>query len=221
MKNLEPSQCAFNLIYSFDPMHSIDGILVQDYRRKLAESLAAEVSKKKCRRFDFVVPIPMTGILYAKYVSEYLNIPYIEIFDREKRIRTLDMPNGERVKYYNEYFSSFESSLVGKSILVVDEALISGTTAMLVSKWLAKFKAKNYSFAFASPPMSGYCPNKYIKESDRAIADGPVGDALSVSIRKFADRMEADDIYFVSSEGFQRVIYEKTRCMLCFSQIYG
>lgn len=221
LKTLNPNQCSFNLLYSFDPSHSVEGILVEEYRKKLAELLARRIIQAGGGGVDYVVPIPATGILYGKFVAEYLSLPFLEVFDREKRIRTLHLPSQERVDFYKNHSVYDSCSVSGKRILLVDEALISGTTAVLVSERIKHLGVKSYSFAFASPPLSFYCPNNYIKEKGRIIQNGTDEGGLYNSIKKFKEKSGAESVFFVNSDEFNSALYDRTRCSLCFNQIYS
>lgn len=219
MKNLEASQCSFNIIYTFDPDHEIDGKLVRSYRSDLAEILANKILKSTMHKYDYIVPIPMTGIFYAEKLARIMGIPMVEIFDRDKQTRTLSLTSVDRHEFYEKYFSKFKMELENKRILIVDEALISGTTIKLLSNWLKRFPLLKYSFAFVSPPMSGYCPNRNIKENERIAKVTNLGEIDMNALNEFIGQTGADTMYFNSAEDFNKLLFSNSRCSHCFNQI--
>ncbi|MYM62861.1 hypothetical protein [Pseudomaricurvus sp. HS19] len=217
MYEITPDKCSFNLIYTYSKEHVVDSISVEEYRRDLSLALAQEIVKRGIE-YQCVVPIPNTGIQYASVMAEALGLKYLDIFRRQKVSRTLGMATGERSLYYERFLSRVEHEISHEKILFVDEALISGTTTTAISSWAQENKIKSYSFAFASPPMINYCPLRVIRDVDRRLDPGVNSGDVDRKMSELKAELGCDDIVFLSSRKFSKIVDSERRCTLCFSQ---
>lgn len=218
--NLTQDKCAFNIIYSFDADHNIDGQPINIFRKRLAYALAEQV-KNSGVKIDYVIPIPNTGIGYAKHVSKILNAKYLNPFVKKKVARTLGMTTGQRLDFYDRFLEHMKLPEGLSKVLFVDEALISGTTAIAISDWAKNKKIEEFSFGFASPPMINYCPSQMIKFAPRIFDLADEFSPLELKISEFKSLIGSDDIYFVPSQIFEEIVLSDRRCTLCFSKYYA
>lgn len=213
--NVTQTQCAFNVIYSLAADHEINGELVSGIRRKISSSLADTILKSEAE-YDAVIPIPNTGIAYAKNIAKRLGIEYINPFKKVKNSRTLSLPKSDRKKFYERFLCDTPLDAAHQNVLVVDEALISGTTAFAVADWL-KPRVKNFAFAFASPPMINYCMCGVVKYSPRIISVVDNEDDINESVDKFNEILGSSQLYFIEPRDFQKIIDSRRMCSLCFA----
>lgn len=218
--NITPNQCSFNIIYSFDADHDINGIPVSLFRRELAKCLAKQIQLSG-KTYDHIIPIPNTGIFYGKWLAKFLGVNYLNPFKKRKKTRTLSLTRPERTDFYSRFLEDNGIAENIDRVLFVDEALISGTTLFAISSWAQKKSIKNFSFAVASPPMINYCPDRIIKDEERALEPSLSDIALTKRVNDFTLKLQCDDLFFVSSEEFNSIMTSNERCTLCFSRNYG
>jgi glutamine phosphoribosylpyrophosphate amidotransferase len=216
---LTQDQCAFNIIYTFSPEHDIDGVTVAQIRQELARLLANEIQESGLT-IRYIIPIPSTGIYYAKYVAKYLKIEIINPYKKNKNIRTLRLKYKERHSFYDRYLDNAEVPNSIDDVLFIDEALISGTTTKLVSEWANNQGIRNFSFAFASPPIINYCPNKMVRSVARALDPGAGNMETEMAVGVLSKSLKSTKVIFLPSQKFEDAMSGDRRCTLCFSKIY-
>jgi glutamine phosphoribosylpyrophosphate amidotransferase len=210
-------KCTFNIIYTYDVSHLIEGTPVKHFRTELAKSLAAQIMEKGLN-VKYVIPIPNTGIVYAKEVAKHLNAKYMNPFVKKKISRTLGMNNRDRVSFYDRFLENMElGEDIGETIFI-DEALISGTTISIMAEWARKKGISSYSFGFASPPIINYCPQQVVKNSRRLLDPATTDLSTDEAIKELNREIGSKDIFFVLSAEFSTILSGRTRCSLCFSQ---
>ena len=194
--------CIFEYIYFARPDSIIKNISVYEYRKKLGASLAKETHVDS----DIIVPVPDSGlpaaIGYAEEIKKnvewgiirnhYVGRTFIE---PTQQIRSL----GVKLKH------SINKTLIkNKSLILVDDSLVRGTTSVKIIKMLYDAGAKEVHLRIASPP---------IKYPDYYGVDTPDKNELLASrytledMRKF---INAKTLRFLSLEGLYKSMgYEK------------
>jgi len=209
------SQCAFNIIYSLAADHEINGETIASKRKRLATALALKIKLSKVE-FDAIMPIPETGIIYAKHIANELKVPFINPFKKKKTTRTLLLPIENRSAFYKRFLLNSQLHVKYKNVLIVDEALISGTTVSSVANWV-KDKAERYSFAFASLPMINQCFLGNIKYSKRILSFGVNETNLINSLGLLNEELGSDKLFFLDQSSFFEIIDAERCCTLCFA----
>ncbi len=210
-------KCAFSIIYTYDASHVIEGTPVKYFRAVLAKLLAAQILKSGLN-ITHVIPIPNTGIMYAKEVAKHLNATYVNPFVKAKIPRTLGMNSSDRVKFYERFLERQELNEELGETIFIDEALISGTTISIVAEWAKVKGISSFSFGFASPPMINFCPQHVIKNSHRVLDPDANDVSTDEAIEELSRGLGSRNIFFISSREFSTTISGDKRCSLCFSQ---
>ena len=121
---------------------------------KLGQKLAEKESEAKWPKEIAVVPIPNSGKFFAKGYSERLKIPYKEIILKKDKKRSLEtMDENERDDYLKTCFTYDVEKLV-KSVILVDEAIVTGKTLKTVITRLRKFGVENVKVRIVAPLKS-------------------------------------------------------------------
>ncbi len=143
--------CIFEYIYFSRPDSIAKGISFYEYRKKLGRQLAKE-SYVKC---DLIVPVPDSGVPSAIGFSEeagqnvelgiirnhYVGRTFIE---PTQQIRSL----GVKLKH------NVNKALVkNKSLILIDDSLVRGTTSVKIVKMLYEAGAKEIHLRISSPPI--------------------------------------------------------------------
>jgi len=200
---MKERSCIFEYIYFSRPDSIINNVSVYEYRKKLG----AELAKESYIDSDLIIPVPDSGVPAAIGYSEevkknvelgiirnhYVGRTFIEPI---QKIRSL----GVKLKH------SINKPLIkDKSLILIDDSLVRGTTSVKIIKMLYEAGAKEVHLRIASPP---------IKYPDYYGVDTPNKDELLASrfnledMRKF---INAKTLQFLSIEGLYRSMGYKKR----------
>ncbi|HYC42821.1 MAG TPA: amidophosphoribosyltransferase [Noviherbaspirillum sp.] len=154
--------CAFEFVYLARPDSVIDGASVYATRLKMGEYLAEKIRREmSAGDIDVVMPIPDSSRPAAMELALKLNIEYREGFIKNRYIgRTFIMPGqAERKKSVRQKLNAISSEFKGKSVLLVDDSIVRGTTSREIVQMARDSGAKRVIFASAAPPVK--FPNVY------------------------------------------------------------
>ncbi len=210
---IEKSFCIFEFVYFARADSILDGKSVHQVRKSIGKSLAAKIRDE----IDMVVPSPDSGISAAIGLSEATGTPlewgihrnpfggrtFIQPGQSSREIRA-------RLKY-----NPIAPLVEGKSIAVVDDSLVRGTTARQLISLLKKAGARAVHMIIASPPYLYPC---YYGIDIPLVKELAVA---SANLREMAHRLGAESITFASLEDlYQGVGGAREYCTGCFSGKY-
>tara|TARA_B110000438_G_scaffold214505_1_gene206784 strand:- start:1853 stop:3280 length:1428 start_codon:yes stop_codon:yes gene_type:complete len=188
--------CIFEYIYFSRPDSLINNISVYEYRKKLGHELAKETHVEA----DLIIPVPDSGVPaaigYAEKMKKNVELGIIRnhyvgrtFIEPTQQIRSL----GVKLKH------NINKSLVkNKSVILIDDSLVRGTTSVKIIKMLYEAGAKKVHLRIASPP---------IKYPDYYGVDTPNKNELLASkfnlegMKKF---INANSLKFLSIEGLYK-----------------
>lgn len=154
--------CAFEYVYLARPDSVIDGASVYATRLKMGEYLAEKVRREySMGDIDVVMPIPDSSRPAAMELALKLNLEYREGLIKNRYIgRTFLMPGQAiRRKSVRQKLNTIGSEFKGKSVLLVDDSIVRGTTSQEIVQMARDAGAKRVIFASAAPPVK--YPNVY------------------------------------------------------------
>ena len=195
--------CVFEYIYFSRPDSIIKGTSVYEYRKRLGAELAKESHVKS----DIIVPVPDSGVPaaigYSEKIKKNVELGIIRnhyvgrtFIEPTQQIRSL----GVKLKH-----NVNKSLIKNKSIILIDDSLVRGTTSVKIIKMLYEFGAKEVHVRISSPP---------IKYPDYYGVDTPDKNELLASkfdleeMRKF---INAKTLNFLSIEGLYKSMGYETR----------
>ena len=197
-----PRPDIFEYIYFARPDSFLGGRSVYQVRKTLGQQLALESPANA----DVVVPVPDSGVPAAIGYAQAANIPYeLGIIRNHYVGRTFIQPTqsvrdqGVRMKH-----SANRSVVEGKSIVLLDDSLVRGTTSVKIVRMMREAGAREVHFRISSPPITH--PDFYgIDTPDR---DKLLAANLDVEgMRKY---IGADSLAFLSIDGVYRAMgYER------------
>jgi amidophosphoribosyltransferase len=210
-KKVKKHFCIFEHIYFSRPDSIIDNQLVYDVRKRIGKQLAKETYVES----DMVVPVPDSGLISALGYANQSKIPFELGLTRSHYIgRTFIQPKQEirdlGVKLKHSAMRLFEN----KTVTVIDDSIVRGTTAKKIIKMIKKAGAKKIHMRIASPPVTGPCwygidtPNR-----QELIA----GDSNIKEIKEF---IGADSLEYISVDGLHKAVQGKGFCDACFTNNY-
>ena len=188
--------CAFEFVYLARPDSVIDGASVYATRLKMGEYLAEKVRREmSLGDIDVVMPIPDSSRPAAMELALKLNLSYREGFIKNRYIgRTFIMPGQSvRRKSVRQKLNAIGAEFKGKSVLLVDDSIVRGTTSREIVQMARESGAKRVIFASAAPPVR--YPNVYgidMPTRNELIAHGRDDEEIRREIT--ADRLVYQDL---------------------------
>tara|TARA_Y100000590_G_scaffold208661_1_gene236434 strand:+ start:531 stop:1964 length:1434 start_codon:yes stop_codon:yes gene_type:complete len=195
--------CIFEYIYFSRPDSIINNISVYEYRKKLG----AELAKESNVRADLIIPVPDSGVPaaigYSEEIKENVELGIIRnhyvgrtFIEPTQQIRSL----GVKLKH-----NVNKPLIKGKSLILIDDSLVRGTTSVKIIKMLYEAGAKEVHLKIASPP---------IKYPDYYGIDTPDKDELLASKFDLGGMLKftkAKTLQFLSIEGLYKSMGYKER----------
>ena len=194
--------CIFEYIYFSRPDSIINNVSIYEYRKKLG----AELAKEDNIETNLVVPVPDSGVPAAIGYSEKIKKNFeLGIIRNHYVGRTFIEPTQQIRSLGVKLKHSINKSLVkNKSLTLIDDSLVRGTTSIKIIKMLYESGAKEVHLRIASPP---------IKYPDYYGVDTPSKDELLASkmdLESMRKHINAKTLKFLSIDGLYRSMgYEK------------
>src|SRR6516225_9380396 len=154
--------CIFEYVYFARPDSIIDNISVYRARMRMGDRLADKILRERPDHdIDVVIPIPDTSRTSALQLAQRLGLKYREGFIKNRYIgRTFIMPGQElREKSVRSKLNALDLEFRGKTVLLVDDSIVRGTTSAQIIELAREAGAKKVYFASAAPPVR--FPNVY------------------------------------------------------------
>lgn len=154
--------CIFEYVYLARPDSILDDIPVYQARIYMGERLGHRVKQEWPNHdIDVVIPVPDTSRTAALEMGRVLKLPYREGFIKNRYIgRTFIMPGqAERKKSVRQKLNPIKSEFAGKTVLLVDDSIVRGTTSQKIIELAREAGAKKVYLASAAPPVR--YPNVY------------------------------------------------------------
>lgn len=157
-----PSFCIFEYVYFARPDSIIEGQTVYTVRKQCGERLAIESPAVGLNdeKSDFIVaPVPESSIPAALGYSQRSGIPYVEVFCKNRYVgRTFIQPSTRlRRLGVAKKFGPLTENFLGKSIILIDDSIVRGTTIGQLVRLLREAGAKAVHIRIASPPLRHPC----------------------------------------------------------------
>ena len=148
--------CSFEYVYLARPDSTMNGISVYNTRLRMGEKLARKVEREmSLDDIDVVMPIPDSARPAAMELARVLGLDYREGFYKNRYIgRTFIMPGQKvRKKSVRQKLNALPTEFEGKSVLLVDDSIVRGTTSKEIVEMARAAGAKKVYFASAAPPV--------------------------------------------------------------------
>ena len=190
--------CIFEYIYFARPDSVVNGLPVYSVRKNMGLELAHEAPADA----DVVIPVPDSGVPAALGFSQASGIPFeLGIIRNHYVGRTFIQPTqsvrelGVRMKH-----SANRAVVEGKSIVLIDDSLVRGTTSVKIVAMMREAGAAEVHMRIASPPIT---------HSDYYGIDTPERDKLLAATHDLEGMRRyigADTLAFLSVDGIYRAM---------------
>ena len=199
----KPRPCVFEYIYFARPDSLIGGKCAYEYRK----NLGSELAKESDINADLVIPVPDSGVPaalgYAEFSKKKFELGLIRnhyvgrtFIEPTQNIRSL----GVKLK-----LSSTKTIVKGKSVILIDDSLVRGTTCLKIVKMLYEAGAKEVHVRIA-------CPE--IKFPDFYGVDMPTKEELLAfknSNHEMCEYIKAKSLKFLSLQGLYNALTSEKR----------
>ncbi len=201
--------CAFEYVYFARPDSVINGKNVYRTREDMGKTLAKNDANNSIKA-DMVIPVPDSGVPAALGYAAQSGIPFEYGIIRNHYVgRTFIEPTQEmRNMKVKMKLSPMKSLIAGKSLLVIDDSVVRGTTSKRIVKMLKEAGAKEVHFRVASPEIKFPCyygidtPNQDELISHRMTKD------------EICEYIEADTLEYLSIDDLKNSIGNDTNYAL-------
>ena len=206
--------CIFEYVYFARPDSVINGHSVYDVRKEMGRQLAREHNVKA----DLVIPVPDSGVCAAMGYAEESGIPYKMAFIRNHYVGRSFLQPTQLIRDFNVRvkLNLIESLVKDKSVIIVDDSIVRGTTCKTRVKTLKEAGAREVHVAVSCPPHMNPCVYG-IDFPDRNKLM-----AANYSLDAIRDYLSADSLHYLSQEGMVRAtgLPKESFCMACYDGNY-
>ncbi|MBI4040438.1 MAG: amidophosphoribosyltransferase [Deltaproteobacteria bacterium] len=208
-----PQQCVFEHIYFARPDSRIFGENVYEVRKALGRQLAFEHPIQA----DMVVPVPDSGVAAAIGFSEYSGIPFQMGIIRNHYVGRTFIEPEQAIRHFGVKIklNPIRDVLKGKSVVMVDDSIVRGTTSQKIVQLLRQSGAREVHVRISAPPTIGPCFYGI---------DTPTQSELIASKKSTQDICQfigADSLGYLSLEGLLQCVRKSNQyCTACFDGKY-
>jgi amidophosphoribosyltransferase len=205
--------CIFEFVYFARPDSFLDGISVYASRVNMGRKLGEKIKREWADLdIDVVIPIPETSMDVALQIANTLEKPYRQGFVKNRYIgRTFIMPGQvQRRKSVRRKLNAIKSEFKDKSVLLVDDSIVRGTTSEQIIEMARESGAKKVYFASAAPEIR--FPNVYgidMPSANELIAYGR-------EIDQICDLIKADGLIFQDLDDLVEAVREENPAITRF-----
>ncbi|EPY2272540.1 amidophosphoribosyltransferase [Clostridium sporogenes] len=205
--------CALEYIYFSRSDSIIDGINLSQFRIKCGEKLYEKYKLNS----DIVMGVPESGNFAALGYSKASNIPYSIGLIKNSYVgrNFIKATEKERKRDINIKINAIKSIVQGKSIIVIDDSIVRGTSSKKVVSSLRNAGAKEVHFMVASPKINYYCNLGIDIKNKKEL----------LSFKKTKEEMRnfigADSLEFLSLKEMKQCLNNINVCTGCFDGSYA
>ncbi|MDR1158215.1 MAG: amidophosphoribosyltransferase [Oscillospiraceae bacterium] len=203
--------CIFEYVYFARPDSDIDGLSVYEARHNMGRVLAREHPVAA----DAVCGVPDSGLEAAIGYAGASGLPLVSGFVKNRYIgRSFIFPTqSERESAVKMKLNPLRANLRGKSIVLVDDSIVRGTTSEKIVTALKQAGAREVHMRISSPPFRYACYfGTDIDTEENLIANKMDLDAIR-------DKIGADSLGYISIEGLKTACEKAVLpfCTKCFT----
>ena len=195
--------CVFEYVYFSRPDSYLQNKCAYEYRKNFGYELAKESDDIG----DIVVPVPDSGVPAAIGYSQYKKINFELGLIRNHYVGRTFIEPKQNIRSFGVKLklSSNNSSIKNKSIILIDDSIVRGTTCSKIVKMLYDGGAKEVHVRISSPE---------IKFPDFYGIDMPSKSELlaaNKNLNEMCNHIGAKTLKFLSIDGLYRAIFNETR----------
>jgi amidophosphoribosyltransferase len=206
--------CSFEPIYFARPDSRVFGDVVYTLRKKMGSVLASEAPVKNA---DVVIAVPDSGVPMAMGFAEASGLPLELGLVRNHYVGRTFIQPAQEIRDFGVKLklNPVASALEGKSVVVVDDSIVRGTTSVKIIRMLREAGVKEIHMRIGSPPITHSCyfgvdtPNRINLLAAQKNID---------EIRSF---IGCDSIGYLSIKGLRKAIGDVEGANYCTACFHG
>ena len=215
LKSERHAMCVFEHVYFSRPDSIIFGKSVNHSRHKMGQRLAIEQPADA----DIVVPVPDSGVAAAIGYSAESGLPFRLGLVRNHYVGRTFIEPEQRVRDFGVRLklNPVRSILEGKSVILIDDSIVRGTTSRKIVRMVRDAGAKQVHIRISCPPTISPCFYGVDTPRQRELI------AANKSIEEIRDFIGADSLVYLSLEGTKKACAEgekTTYCTACYTGKY-
>ncbi|MDR2811857.1 MAG: amidophosphoribosyltransferase [Endomicrobium sp.] len=210
--------CIFEQVYFSRPDSIMFGKTVKEARVKMGEFLAKQMKGIKA---DIVMPVPDTGYYAALGFARTSNILFENGFVRNHYVGRSFIKPSQNLRDVTTKLKlrPIKEVVNGKSIVLIDDSIVRGTTSKRLLGVLKEVGAKKIHFVLSCPPIIGSCYYGIDTPTKSHLI------AANNSVEKMRKCLGADTLTFLSLENLVKACSfsaekEQVFCTACFTGRY-
>jgi amidophosphoribosyltransferase len=191
-----PKLCVFEFVYFARPDSHLYNQSVHAVRQRMGEELARQAPAKA----DMVMPVPESGVPAAQGFARELGIPYGDGVVKNRYVgRTFISPSQkQRGLGVKMKLNPIKENIEGKSLVVIDDSIVRGTTTKALIAMLREAGAKEIHFRVSSPPYRWPCFFGIDTGSRQELL------AANMSVGEICDYIGADSLSYLDVDAMIR-----------------
>jgi len=207
--------CVFEYIYFSRPdSHIFGGHNVNEVRKEFGRQLFREAPIEA----DIVIPVPDSGVPSAIGYAEESGIPFDFGLIRNHYVGRTFIEPKQSIRHFGVKIklNPVWSLLEGKSVVVVDDSIVRGTTSKKIVKMIRDGGgAREVHVVISSPPTKGPC----FYGIDTPTRGELIANTHTLDeIRKY---LTADSLNYLTLEGIKSIVPDPHNyCYACFDMVY-
>lgn len=210
------AHCVFEYVYFARNDSIIDRQDVYEARIQMGRELAKETKELHP---DVVISAPDSGTPAAIGYSMESGVPFMEGLTKNRYVgRTFIQPTQQqRLNAVRLKLNPVRSVVNGKSVVIVDDSIVRGTTSGKVIKLLKDAGAREVHVCISSPPVTDSCYYGIDTSERKELI------AARCSHEEICRFIGADSLHYISMEGMKRsikAIAPDGLCCACFNAEY-
>ncbi len=206
-------QCIFELIYFARPDSIIFDEVVYERRKKMGQVLAKEMPMD----VDFVMPFPDSGNYAAVGYSQESGLPLELAMIRNHYVgRTFIQPSQDMRDFSVKMkLNPVRSMIKGKSIMIIEDSIVRGTTIRARVKELRALGAREIHMRVSCPAIRFPC---YYGIDFSSKGELIAANSTEEEIARF---IGLDSLHYLSIDGLLESVEDKdSYCLACFNGDY-
>lgn len=215
-KPAKPAHCIFEYVYFARNDSIIDNQSVYDARIQMGRELAKETPDIHP---DIVISVPDSGTPAAIGYAMEAGVPFLEGLTKNRYVgRTFIQPTQkQRANAVRLKLNPVRSVVEGKSVVMVDDSIVRGTTSGKIVKLLKEAGAREVHVCISSPPVTDSCYYGIDTSERKELI------AARCTENEICRYIGADSLHYISMDGMKRAIDKidpDGLCCACFSAKY-
>jgi amidophosphoribosyltransferase len=208
------SRCVFELVYFARPDSAVFGESVDRVRRELGRQLALEHPAPGAE-VVFSVPDSSNAMALGFAQESGLTLEHGLIRNHYVGRTFINPTQALRVAKVKIKFNPVREVIAGRSVVVVDDSLVRGTTSKGLVQMIRGAGAREVHLRLASPPITGPCHYGIDTPTREELI------AASHSAEEIKEFLGVDSLGYLSLEGMLRAAGTRSEfCHACFSGRY-